>query len=116
MISLKWSQRILAASAACFLLAGSGLAQSGSTDEGKRKVKTKTTPAYPELARRMNVTGKVKIEVVITPDGRVKSTRVIGGHPLLVQSCQDAVKEWKFVPAPEETTQVVEFDFHGQGN
>ena len=66
--------------------------------------------------RRMNVTGKVKIEVVITPDGRVKSTRVIGGHPLLVQSCQDAVREWKFVVAPEETTQVVEFDFHGSGN
>ena len=116
MISLKWSQRILAAAAACLLLAGSGFAQSATTDEGKRKVKSKTAPAYPELARRMNVTGKVKIEVVITPDGRVKSTRVIGGHPLLVQSCQDAVKEWKFMPAPEETTQVVEFDFHGQTN
>ena len=44
----------------------------------------------------MSVSGKVKIEVIITPDGHVKSTRVIGGHPLLVQSCQDAVKEWKF--------------------
>ena len=65
------------------------------------------------LARRMSVSGKVKIEVIITPDGHVRSTRVIGGHPLLVQSCQDAVKEWKFFPAPEETTQVVEFDFHG---
>ena len=116
MKSRRWTQRVLAASAACFLVGASGFAQSTSTDDGKRKVKTKTTPAYPELARRMNVTGKVKIEVVITPDGRVKSTRVIGGHPLLVQSCQDAVKEWKFVAAPEETTQVVEFDFHGAGN
>jgi TonB family protein len=87
------------------------LAQTGTTDEGKRKVKTKVAPAYPELARRMGVTGKVKIEVVITPDGHVKSTRVIGGHPLLVQACQDAVKEWKFTPAPEETTQIVEFEF-----
>ncbi len=75
-------------------------------------MKTKTAPAYPELAKRMNVSGKVKIEVVITPDGHVKSTRVVGGHPLLVQACQDAVKEWKFVAAPEETTQVVEFEFH----
>ena len=87
-------------------------AQSGTTDESKRKVKTKTAPLYPELAKRMNVFGKVKIEVVITPDGHVKSTRVVGGHPLLVQACQDAVKEWKFVSAPEETTQVVEFEFH----
>jgi TonB family protein len=98
--------------AALVFSGATGFAQSGTTDESKRKVKTKTSPAYPELAKRMNVSGKVKIEVVITPDGHVKSTRVVGGHPLLVQACQDAVKEWKFVPAPEETTQVVEFEFH----
>ena len=86
------------------------LAQS-SSEEGKRKVKARVAPVYPDLAKRMNVTGKVKIEVVITPDGRVKSTRAVGGHPLLVQACLDAVKEWKFVTAPEETTQIVEFDF-----
>jgi protein TonB len=99
---------------AVLVLSGaSGFAQTGVTDESKRKVKTKTSPAYPELAKRMNVTGKVKIEVVVTPDGHVKSTRVVGGHPLLVQACQDAVREWKFMPAPEETTMVVEFEFHG---
>lgn len=114
--SRRLIQRVLVASAACFLLGAGGLAQTGTTDESKRKVKIKTTPAYPDLARRMNVTGKVKIEVVITPDGRVKATRVIGGHPLLVQACQDAVKEWKFIPAPEETTQVIEFDFRGAAN
>lgn len=105
--------RISCSAVATALLVGSAAAQSGTTDEAKRKVKNKVSPAYPELARRMNVTGKVKIEVVITPDGRVKSTRVIGGHPLLVQSCQDAVKEWKFTPSADESTQVVEFEFHG---
>jgi membrane protein involved in colicin uptake len=54
--------------------------------------------------------------VIIAADGHVKSTRAIGGHPLLVQACQDAVKEWKFLPAPEESTQVVEFDFTGANN
>jgi len=88
------------------------MGQTVTTDEAKRKVKSKILPTYPELAKRMNVTGKVKVEVVITPDGRVKSTRVIGGHPLLVQSCTDAVKEWKFVTAPEETTQIVECEFN----
>jgi TonB family protein len=86
-----------------------------SSEEGKRKVKTKVAPAYPELAKRMNVSGKVKIEVIITPDGRVKSTRALGGHPLLVQSCVEAVKEWKFAVAPEETTQTVEFEFNAGG-
>ena len=107
----RWRKWAVATTAALLFSGASGFAQSGSTDETKRKVKTRTTPAYPELAKRMNVAGKVKIEVVITPDGRVKSTRVVGGHPLLVQACQDAVKEWKFVPASEETTQIVEFEF-----
>jgi TonB family protein len=98
---------------AAVMMASGALAQTAATDEAKRKIKSKNTPAYPELARRMNVSGKVKIEVIITPDGHVRSTRVIGGHPLLVQTCQDAVKEWKFFPSPEESTQIVEFDFHG---
>ena|SRR5882724_2523610 len=109
----RWIRISVAAAAAVMFTSGFVIAQQSSTDEGKRKIKSKTAPAYPELAKRMNVSGKVKIEVIITPDGKVRSTRVIGGHPLLVQACQDAVKEWKFVPAAEETTQVIEFDFRG---
>ena len=109
----RWSKFGVAAMIAVLFWGGSALAQTASTDESKRKIKSKTAPAYPELARRMNVSGKVKIEVVIASDGHVKSTRVIGGHPLLVQTCQDAVKEWKFLAAAEETTQIVEFEFHG---
>jgi TonB family protein len=112
----RWTRIVLASVGATALLAMSGLAQTSSTDEGKRKVKSRVAPTYPDLAKRMNVTGKVKIEVIIAPDGHVKSTRAVGGHPLLVQSCQDAVKEWKFLPAPEESTQVVEFDFTGVNN
>jgi TonB family protein len=112
----KWFTRGVATAAIGFCLGIGSFGQSATTDEGKRKVKSKVSPAYPELAKRMNVSGKVKIEVVITPDGRVKSTRVIGGHPLLVQACQDAVKEWKFAPASEESTQIVEFEFSASGN
>jgi len=108
----RWTQLAMLVAAVALLASGASTQQS-NTDEGKRKVKTRTSPTYPELARRMNVSGKVKIEVIITPDGHVRSSRVIGGHPLLVQSCQDAVKEWKFFPAPEESTQIIEFDFHG---
>jgi len=109
----RWRKFAVTATVAVLLAGASAFSQTGSTDETKRKVKSKTTPSYPELARRMNVSGKVKIEVVIGPDGRVKTTRVVGGHPLLVQTCQDALKEWKFVPASEETTQIVEFEFRG---
>jgi TonB family protein len=112
----RWRKTIFAAIAAIFLAGAVGFAQTSTTDEGKRKVKIKVSPAYPELARRMSVYGKVKIEVVITPDGHVRSTRVVGGHPLLVQACQDAVKEWKFSPASEENTQIVEFEFRSLSN
>jgi len=33
------------------------------------------------------------------------------GHPLLVQACQDAVKEWKFVPAPERARRLLNLSF-----
>jgi TonB family protein len=112
----RWAKIVLAGLGATLLSGTLGFAQSASTDEGKRKVKTKVAPSYPELAKRMSVTGKVKIEVIIAPDGHVKSTKAIGGHPLLVQACQDAVKEWKFLPAPEESTQIVEFEFTGASN
>src|SRR4029077_11709086 len=108
----SWIRRVLVGVTLSSVLGLCAPAQS-APEEGKRKVKTRGAPAYPELARRMNVTGRVKIEVIITPDGRVKSTRAMGGHPLLVHACLDAVKEWKFVAASEETTQVIEFEFSG---
>jgi len=110
-MAFTWSKKLLAAASAALFVVSLSFAAQATVEEGRRKVKTKVLPALPELARRMNITGKVKIEVVIAPDGHVKSSRALGGHPVLVQSCQDAVKEWKFEPAPEETTQVVEFDF-----
>ena len=109
-MEFQWSKKLLAAAALAVLSITAVSAQT-SVEEGKRKVKNKVQPQIPDLARRMNITGKVKIEVVIAPDGHVKTARPIGGHPLLVQSCVDAVKDWKFENAPEETTQVIEFEF-----
>jgi TonB family protein len=104
---------VLAFAVVVLFTAASGFAQTGTTDESRRKVKTKVAPAYSELAKKMGVSGRVKIEVVIAPDGRVKSSKILGGHPLLVQNCQDAAKDWRFLAASEETTQVIEFEFRG---
>ncbi len=88
-------------------------AQDATTDAAKRKVRVKVTPEYPDLARQMNVTGKVKIEAKIAPDGHVEDTRVVGGSPLLVNAALDALKKWRFEPGSKETTEVVEFTFNG---
>jgi len=106
---LAWGRSILTAAAAVVFAFSTVSAQQ--TEEGKRKVKSKTNPVLSEVARRMSITGKVKLEVTIAPDGRVKSVRALGGHPLLVQSCVECVKEWKYETGPEESIQIVEFDF-----
>ena len=106
-----WGRRLTAFAITCLLAGGMALAQQASTDEGKRKIKSKVNPQLSDLARKLNVSGKVKIEVVIANDGHVKSSKALGGHPLLVQACVDALRDWRFEAAPEETTQVIEFDF-----
>ena len=106
-----WGRRVLAAVTVALLFGGMLSAQQSSLEDSKRKIKSKVNPVYSELARKMSLTGKVKVELTIAPDGHVKSARPVGGHPLLVQACLDAVKDWKFEPASEETTQIIEFDF-----
>ncbi len=86
---------------------------AAAAQEPDRKVKTRVQPEYPELARSMRISGTVRVIVVIAPSGTVESVRAIGGHPLLVEAATNAVKRWKFEPAANETTTVVEFKFLG---
>jgi TonB family protein len=79
-----------------------------------RKAKTKVAPTYPDLARRMNITGTVKVLVVVAPNGSLKDTKIVGGNPLLVNAAMDALKKWKFEPADSESTGTVEFKFQPQ--
>lgn len=90
-----------------------GICPAFGADDGARKVKSRVTPLYPELAKKMNVTGVVKVQVVIAANGSVKSTKLVGGHPLLAEPSLEAAKKWKYEPANEETTETVEFKFNG---
>jgi len=90
------------------------LAQDATQQQdAKRKVKKRVDPTYPDIARRMGLTGKVRIQVVINAEGRVTSTKELGGSPVLVNAAEQAVKEWSFEPGPSETTEIVEFTFTG---
>jgi protein TonB len=77
----------------------------------ERKVVSKVAPTYPELARKTNVHGVVKLLVVVAPDGKVTSTEVVGGNPVLVQAAVDAVRKWRYEAAAEQTHRVVELRF-----
>jgi TonB family protein len=91
----------------CLIFSGLSHAQEKETN---RKVITKVAPVYPELARKMNIAGTVKLQVLIGADGSVKTVKPLGGHPLLIDSAVAAMKAWKYEHGAEETT-VVEFKF-----
>ncbi len=96
------------------LLLAAGLAAPAAAvgqEEANRKLKSQVAPAYPELARKMNISGVVKVQITIAPNGTVKTVKLVGGHPLLANAAMDTVKKWRYEPAKDETTTVVEFHF-----
>ncbi len=100
--------------AAVAIAAGAGVAGLRAQDASSvmvRRAKVKVAPEYPDLARKMNITGTVKIQVVVAPNGTVKDAKVVGGHPVLAGAALDAVRNWRFEPAPGESSGVVELKF-----
>jgi len=93
------------------LMVAATLLPVGLVAQDGRKVKKEVKPDYPALAKEAHVNGLVRLQVVIAASGRVTSASVVGGHPLLIASAMQAVKEWQYEPAAEETTQVVVFNF-----
>jgi len=87
---------------------------ANAANSSDRKVETRVAPAYPELAKKMHIRGTVRVEAVVRPNGSVKSTRVLGGNPVLIQSAQDAVTKWKFEAAQGETTEIVQLSFEAE--
>ena len=88
-----------------------GLRGQETQGELVRRAKSKVQPVYPALARKMNITGTVKVQVVVAPNGAVKDAKVVGGHPLLANAALDAIKKWRFEPAAMESSGVVDFKF-----
>jgi TonB family protein len=78
-----------------------------------RRAKSKVQAAYPDLARKMNITGTVKVRVVVSPAGLVTDAKVVGGHPVLGNAALDAVKKWRFEPTALETSGTIDFKFEG---
>ena len=76
-----------------------------------RKVLENPTPDYPPLARKLRITGTVKVTALVGTDGLIKDVQVHGGNPVLVQEVENTLKKWKYVPANNETKIEMEFKF-----
>ena len=76
-----------------------------------RKVRTRVEPQYPDLARRLGITGPVRLKVHVDRLGTVRDVRAVSGDHLLTEAAEDAVRQWKFVSAPSESTLDIDLDF-----
>jgi TonB family protein len=110
-VSLRRTGVLLAVMATASGLGMAGLQAQDAQAEITRRVKSKVQALYPELARKMNLSGTVKVEVVVAANGTVKEAKVVGGHPVLANAALDAVRKWRFEPAPGESSGIVNFKF-----
>ena len=59
---------------------------------------TKVQPSYPLLAKQARIQGTVVLQAVIGKDGSIQNLRAVSGHPMLIQSAIDAVRQWRYKP------------------
>lgn len=63
------------------------------------RLASKVLPVYPSSARQIGLEGKVVIDTVIDPTGKVTNMKVVSGPPLLQRAALDAVRNWKYDPS-----------------
>ncbi|MCX6624496.1 MAG: energy transducer TonB [Acidobacteria bacterium] len=73
-------------------------------------------PLYPPLAKQARVQGVVRFQAIIGKDGTIQNLQLMTGHPLLVQSAQEAVKRWVYKPTllngePVEVVTIIDVNF-----
>ena len=76
-----------------------------------RKIERRVSPIYPELAKRMRVSGLVKVSATVAADGSVTDAKAVSGNRMLAPAAEDAVKRWKFASGPSESTVDIEVNF-----
>jgi TonB family protein len=55
-------------------------------------------PEYPAEARQARLSGVVRFSAVISNDGKVQNLQLLSGHPMLIPSATNAVRQWEFKP------------------
>jgi TonB family protein len=93
-------------------------AAGNAQDNNARKVLKKAPVAYPSILKSKGIGGVVRLRVFVKPDGTVRDTEVVGGNPILVESAQKSVLQWKFSPGSSETVMEISvvFDPHESGS
>jgi len=83
--------------------------QAGAGDD--RAVKSRVPPVYPEIAKRMHVTGEVRLEATVDAEGKVKNVKPVSGNHMLEMAAEDALRQWKFAPGDGDAVVEVSITF-----
>jgi TonB family protein len=87
-----WRNSILLLVAACALSSVSALAEGPTCKRKAGEVRV----AYPDLARKMKISGIVRLQLQLTSSGTVRESKVLGGNPVLAAAAQEAVKQARY--------------------
>lgn len=73
-------------------------------------------PEYPPVARLNYIQGKVRLQLLVSREGKVTAAHVVKGNPILAVSALKAVREWLYRPfqtasGPAEFLVAVEVKF-----
>ncbi len=101
-------KRTLLPAAALALIVALALPAQAADD---RAVKTRVPPIYPEIAKRLKITGEVKLEATVDAQGKVKNVKTVSGNRVLGAAAEDAVRQWRFEPGDGDTVVVVAVNF-----
>ncbi len=55
-------------------------------------------PVYPPLARQARIRGTVELRAIVSKAGMIENLAVVSGHPMLVKSAVEAVRQWRYRP------------------
>ena len=58
----------------------------------------KVMPLYPESAKKMNASGPVEVQIIISQEGYVIAATAISGHLALRSAAVEAARKWVFKP------------------
>jgi len=97
-----------------FLFLAALIVAASPAQESSRHVISRSAPVYPELAKKMHLSGKVKIEVEVDPAGSVASAKMVGGNPVFETAAINAVRQWKFVASQGASKGVITVEFAEQ--
>ena len=67
--------------------------------EQKPELVHSVNPAYPEIARKAGLTGKVFLKFLVDKNGQVSNVTVLKGQEIFRQAAIDAILQYRFKPA-----------------